>query len=177
MKKIIFTLSILAMLSCKDDSSKSSQKNAQDSDDMSISTSEDFTSFGDKIDQKNVLSASVMKEKFQNLKVGDTLAVKFESKVDKVCKKKGCWMTLKLDDSLTTFVKFKDYSFFVPLNAENRTTIVEGKAYVTETSVQELQHYAKDAGKSEEEIAAITAPEQEYAIMATGVLMQTPKAN
>ena len=84
-------------------------------------------------------------------------------------------MTLKLDDSLTSFVKFQDYSFFVPLNAENRATIVEGKAYVTETSVEELQHYAQDAGKSEEEIAAITEPEKEYAFMATGVLMEEPE--
>jgi hypothetical protein len=108
------------------------------------------------------------------MKTGDTVEVKFKSEVDKVCKKKGCWMTLKLDDSLSSFVRFKDYSFFVPLNAENRETIVEGKAFVTETSIEELQHYAKDAGKSEEEIAAITTPKVEYAFMATGVLMEEP---
>ena len=27
-----------------------------------------------------------------------------------------------------TFVKFKDYAFFVPMNAEDKEVIVEGKA-------------------------------------------------
>jgi hypothetical protein len=116
-----------------------------------------------------------MKAKFQNMKVGDTLNVKFTSEVEKVCKKKGCWMTLKLDDSLTSFVKFEDYGFFVPLNAEDRKTVVEGKAFVSETPMEELRHYAQDAGKTEEEIAAITAPEKEYGFMATGVLMEEAK--
>ncbi len=175
MKKIIFALSILALVSCKDNSESSSQEKPQETNEMAITTESNFASFGEKINDENVISASEMKEKFEAMQVGDTLNVKFKSTVDKVCKKKGCWMTLKLDDSLTSFVKFQDYSFFVPLNAENRATIVEGKAYVTETSVEELQHYAQDAGKSEEEIAAITEPEKEYAFMATGVLMEEPE--
>ncbi|PZD79596.1 DUF4920 domain-containing protein [Mesonia sp. K7] len=133
-----------------------------------------YASFGEKIDEENVLSALEMKEKFESMQVGDTIDVKFKSEVAKVCKKKGCWMSLKLDDSLTSFVRFKDYAFFVPLNAEERATIVEGKAFVTETSVEELQHYAKDAGKSKEEIEAITEPKVEYAFLATGVLMEEP---
>ena len=175
MKKIIFALSLLAIVSCKDNSESSSQADKKETKDLAITNESNFTSFGEKIDEENVISASEMKEKFETMEIGDTLNVKFKSTVDKVCKKKGCWMTLKLDDSLTSFVKFEDYSFFVPLNAENRETIVEGKAFVTETSVEELQHYAQDAGKSEEEIAAITEPEKEYAFMATGVLMEEPK--
>ncbi len=155
MKKIIFLFSILLLLACKETNK---------------------SSFGEKIDESDAISASEMKEKFQKMQVGDTMQVKFKAEVDKVCKKKGCWMTLKLDDSLRSFVRFKDYGFFVPLNSENRETVVEGKAFVTETSVEELRHYAKDAGKSETEIAAITEPEKEYAFMATGVLMEDAKA-
>ncbi|SHI38917.1 protein of unknown function [Mesonia phycicola] len=174
MKRIIFSLSVLALISCKDVSKEPSQENTQDAKDMAIASETKYASFGEKIDEENVISASEMKAKFDAMSVGDTLDVKFKSTVDKVCKEKGCWMKLKLADSLTSFVKFKDYKFFVPLDAENKETIVEGKAYITETPVEELKHYAQDAGKTEEEIAAITEPKKEYAFMATGVLMEKP---
>jgi len=66
-------------------------------------------------------------------------------------------------------VRFKDYGFFVPKDISGKDVIVEGKAYSTEVSVEELRHYAEDAGKSKEEIMAITEPEQTYAFLATGV--------
>ncbi len=60
----------------------------------------------------------------------------------------------------------------MPLNADNKEVIVDGRAFVTEISVKELQHYAKDAGKTEEEIANITEPKFTYAFEADGVLMK-----
>ena len=48
---------------------------------------------------------------------------------------------------------------------------LSGKAYITETSVDDLQHYAEDAGKSQEEIAAITSPKLTYNLEADGVLL------
>ena len=68
-------------------------------------------------------------------------------------------------------VRFTDYGFFMPLNSDNKDVIVEGRAFVSEISAEELQHYAKDAGKSEEEIAKITEAEFTYAFEADGVLM------
>ena len=46
------------------------------------------------------------------------------------------------------------------------------KAFVTEISVNELKHYAEDAGKSEEEIAEITEAEKTFAFEADGVLLK-----
>ena len=80
-------------------------------------------------------------------------------------------MTLDLGSEKTAFVKFKDYGFFVPMNAQKRNTIIEGKAFVEETSVTELKHYAEDEGKSQKEIAAITEPKTEYKFLAHGVLI------
>lgn len=131
-----------------------------------------YASFGEKITSENTISKEAMMAKFSNLKAGDTLEVKFASKVNKVCKSKGCWMKIDLGDTAETMVKFKDYAFFVPMNSEERKVIVSGKAYVSEVPVSELQHYAKDAGKSDEEIAAITAPKSTYGFMANGVLME-----
>ncbi|NVK09994.1 MAG: DUF4920 domain-containing protein, partial [Tenacibaculum sp.] len=118
------------------------------------------------------ISAEEMRTKFKNLKKGDTLNIKFTSTINEVCKKKGCWMKLDLGEEQESMVRFKDYGFFMPLNADNKEVIVNGKAFVTEISVDELQHYAKDAGKSEEEIAKITEPKYTYAFEADGVLMK-----
>ena len=112
-----------------------------------------------------------MSKKFDALKIGDTINVKFTSKIDEVCTKKGCWMVLPAADK-KTMVKFKDYGFFMPLDSKGNEVIVAGKAFVKETPVDELRHYAEDAGKSEEEIAKITEPKKEFSFLAHGVLMK-----
>lgn len=131
----------------------------------------DYASFGDKILADKALSNAEMIKKYKSMKVGDTLNVKFKSKINAVCQKKGCWMAMALPGGKESFVKFKDYAFFVPLNATDQEAIVSGKAFVSETSVAQLRHYAKDGGKSEADIAKITEPEFEYKFMADGVLI------
>lgn len=130
-----------------------------------------YAAFGEKITEKSAVSKEVLLEKYKTLKKGDTLAVKVASKINEICQNKGCWMTLDLGNNETAFVKFKDYGFFVPMNAQKRNTIIEGKAFVEETSVAELKHYAEDEGKSNKEIAEITAPKIEYKFLAHGVLI------
>lgn len=130
-----------------------------------------YTSFGEKIESRNALSEKEMSEKFDALKIGDTINVKFTSKIDEVCTKKGCWMVLPAADK-KTMVKFKDYGFFMPLDSKGNEVIVAGKAFVKETPVDELRHYAEDAGKSEEEIEKITEPKKEFSFLAHGVLMK-----
>ena|SRR6218665_1588023 len=133
---------------------------------------DDYNSFGDKFKVTKVLTKDQMLKKYKNLKKGDTINVQFASNIKSVCKKKGCWMKLELAGDDKSFVKFKDYAFFVPLNADNSDAIVSGKAFVDVESVEELRHYAKDAGKSKEEIAKITKPETTYAFMADGVYIK-----
>jgi hypothetical protein len=50
--------------------------------------------------------------------------------------------------------------------------VVKGKAFVSIESVDELKHYAKDAGKSQAAIDSITKPESTYGFMADGVLIK-----
>ncbi|MCH7405216.1 DUF4920 domain-containing protein [Belliella aquatica] len=108
----------------------------------------------------------------------DELASKgeFEGKVigqiKEVCSKKGCWMTLELPNGESMRVTFKDYGFFVPLTSQGYPVIIEGSATKTETDVATLKHYAEDAGKTKEEIDAITAPKLEYAFEAVGVIIK-----
>jgi hypothetical protein len=68
-------------------------------------------------------------------------------------------------------VKFKDYGFFVPRDIAGREVVVNGIAFVGEMSIEDQQHYAKDAGKTAEEIAAIGSIRKAYGFEADGVLI------
>ncbi len=131
-----------------------------------------YASFGAKIVADDALTSSEMLEKYKTLKPGDTVDVKFKTTINEVCKKKGCWMTMELDKDNEAFVKFKDYAFFVPKNADKSEAIVSGRAFMDSISVNDLRHFAKDGGKSEAEIAQITTPEVKYSFQADGVLIQ-----
>lgn len=131
-----------------------------------------YNSFGEKMSFDKILTSEALLVKFNTLKIGDTLNVKFASKIKEVCSKKGCWMKLSLGKEKEAMVRFKEYGFFMPLDSEGREVLVNGKAYIKETGVKELQHYAEDAGKSEEEITKITVPKIEFTFEAAGVLMK-----
>jgi hypothetical protein len=91
-----------------------------------------------------------------------------EGVIKEVCPVKGCWMRVA-DGDAELFVRFQDYSFFVPKNAAGHRVIMHGTAIAQEASVEELRHYAEDAGKSEEEIAAIVVPEMRVTFFADSV--------
>jgi len=131
-----------------------------------------YASFGDSISSDGYITKDELFERYKNLKEGDTLEVKFLSSIKDVCQKKGCWMNVELSESNNAFIRFKDYGFFMPLNAAGNEAIMEGKAFVSVESVDELKHYAKDAGKSQEEIDAIIEPEVTYSFTARGVLIK-----
>jgi hypothetical protein len=159
---LIIVLSLLA--SCKEQTKTNTTEISEPADIA-------YASFGDKIEAEGAITAIEMAERFKSLNVGDTLNTKVSAKINEVCQMKGCWMKLDLGNDEDVMVRFKDYGFFVPLNAEGEV-IVNGKAYVTETSVDDLRHYAEDAGKTPEEIAAITQAEKTYAFEADGVLLK-----
>ena len=131
----------------------------------------EYSKFGDSISYEGAVSKEEMFEKFAALKEGDTLNVKFESAINQVCQKRGCWMAVDLANEEEVFVKFKDYDFFVPMNAQDKEVIMNGKAYVSVESVADLKHYAKDAGKTQAAIDSITTPKVTYSFMADGVLI------
>ncbi|MFD2720252.1 DUF4920 domain-containing protein [Hymenobacter monticola] len=99
----------------------------------------------------------------------DSAQVKLTGKASAVCQAKGCWMTLPTADGKQMRVRFKDYAFFVPKDLSGHEVVVSGWAYRSTVPKSELQHYAKDAGKSDQEVAAITQDEQQLTFMADGV--------
>lgn len=106
------------------------------------------------------------------LKDRDSVHIKVEGTIAAVCQKKGCWMEVQLSESENMMVSFKDYDFFVPMNAGWKQVIMEGFAYVDTTSVAQLRHLASDANKSPEEIEAITEPRVSYNFEASGVIIR-----
>jgi hypothetical protein len=102
----------------------------------------------------------------------DSVNTKIMATINECCQKKGCWMNVDAGDDKQIFVRFKDYAFFVPMNAAGQTMVMEGMLYTDTLSVDQRRHYAEDKGKSEEEIAAITEPEITYSFMAKGVLIK-----
>jgi hypothetical protein len=96
---------------------------------------------------------------------------KITGKVTEVCQEKGCWMKLERTNGEKVMVKFKDYGFFMPKDIVGKEVVLDGEAVVKEVSVKQQQHYAKDAGKSEEEIKKITQPKKELQFVAKGVLV------
>ena len=128
-----------------------------------------YFSVGEEVDVNNILSVYQMQERYENLRVGDTLNVTFKGDVASVCKEKGCWLKVGLEDGREVMVKFKDYAFFVPKDIEGKEVIMEGKAYVTKMSVEDQRHYAEDAGKTAAEVEAIKEPAVTLSFIAEGV--------
>lgn len=157
---VIFTFFLsLAYLGTGNAQEKSIQNDAQ----------EEYSSIGENFQVNTILSAGRMEEKYDDLKPGDTLQVAFKSDVTAVCKNKGCWMKMALEDGREVMVKFKDYGFFVPRDIENRVAIINGRAYVEEMSVKDQRHYAEDAGMSAQEVAQIVNPKKTFSFIAEGV--------
>ncbi|MDB4289659.1 DUF4920 domain-containing protein [Flavobacteriaceae bacterium] len=129
-----------------------------------------YEGYGAALDAQSVLPINDLALSFSTMKKSDTLFTKVQGTIKEVCTKKGCWMTLDLGDENDLMVRFKNYGFFMPLDAKG-DVIINGFATISETSDADLKHYAEDAGASELEIEAIVAPELTYSFEADGVLL------
>lgn len=173
MRKILIILAVFTLTTGCNNEKTSTEENLE-ANSIAVeteSTNFKYDSYGESITSENALSNDEMMKKFQNLKSGDTIAVKFNSKVIEVCQKKGCWMNLNMGEE-EVMVRFKDYAFFMPKDIAGSDIIVQGRAYIEEMSIADQRHYAEDAKKSETEIAAIIAPKQTWTFEASGVLIQ-----
>lgn len=130
-----------------------------------------YTNFGKEIISDDALNSNSMSQHYEAMQVGDSIDSKMKATVKEVCQAKGCWMTLNMGNGEEVMVKFKDYGFFVPKDIAGKDVIINGKAYVSEISVDEQRHYAEDAGKAKEDIDAITIPKKTYLFEADGVLI------
>lgn len=162
MKYLIISLSfILFLLSCENTGTK-------------ISSKEETPAFEIYGDSSITLDGAIDSKALMNLlQTNDSVEVKLIAEVVGVCKKKGCWMDVRIDDSTAMLVSFKDYGFFVPMDCEGKQATIQGQVKRTTHSVAWLRHKAEDEGKSIEEIEAITESKVAYSIdEASAVILQ-----
>lgn len=167
MKAIYITLVAIALLSCRDAVSQDETPAINDEQVQEMV----YMNYGQVITADKAMTARELQEAFKTLKDGDTINVKVKGTMESVCVNKGCWADLTMGDQ-TASVKFKDYGFFVPKNAAGKEAIFNGIAFKSVTTVDELRHYAEDAGKSKEEITAITEDKVTLSILADGALVE-----
>lgn len=132
--------------------------------------SNSYELFGSSFTKKD--NASKNSKIYQNIQSKDTITTQLVGDINEVCQAKGCWMKVNLSNNEEVFVKFKDYGFFVPLDASGRKVVMNGKAFVEKLSVEDQRHYAMDKGASEAEIAKITKPKKTLRFEADGVLIK-----
>ena len=149
MKKIFYVLIALIFSSC---------------------STKEYKYYGMEIEDKVTHSYAAVYELAQNGPVEDVI---LDGVIMQTCAKKGCWMDVKMSESDTIMVRFKDYSFFVPKEgAEDLRTVFHGTAKIDTISVDLLRHYAEDAGETEEKIMQITESRLVLEFIADGVLIE-----
>ena len=124
--------------------------------------------YGEKISKSGAIPVSKLESKMTS---AETVETKIKGKVLEVCTKKGCWIKLDNGTNEPLRVTFKDYGFFMPADLVGKTIALDGFSKKTTSSVDELKHYAEDAGKSKEEIEKITKSKEAITYEAKGVLV------
>ena len=123
--------------------------------------------FGEKTKFKGAIDVNELPAKLDKTKSADVVV---KGKVVEVCSKMGCWIKMETDKG-NLMVKMKDHEFFVPMDLNGKTIIVNGTATLTVTPESELKHYAEDAGKSKAEIEKIKGDKKEIVLDAKGILV------
>jgi len=166
MKGFNILLVILILFnSCKE------QKKPESVKEESI-TAVNYSVFGEEFNSEDATTSALLYKEFKGLASADTLQTTFRGTVTEVCKAKGCWMKVALENGEETMVTFRDYGFFVPKDMAGKEVVISGVGFIDEMSVEDQQHFAEDGGESEEAIAKITAPKRTYSVIADGVILE-----
>ena len=125
--------------------------------------------YGNKISEADVVKYEDVKQKAFD---EGSIQTQISGTILETCPKKGCWMSMATESD-TVFVRFRDYGFFVPTSgAAGKEAVIQGDLFVDTVSVKHLRHYAKDAGKTQEEIDKITEPKIGLSFTADGVIIK-----
>jgi hypothetical protein len=170
MKKIALLAIVgMSVWACNSEGNGEANVIENDSNAIEVAEVEILNYFGEEITLDDAIAASELPAALEGK---DSLNVKVEGTINACCQTKGCWMDVDLGNGESMVVKFKDYGFFVPKNSSGSTAVLEGVAKVETQTVDWLKHKAEDAGKSQEEIDAITEPEVKVSFMADGVIIK-----
>jgi len=87
-----------------------------------------------------------------------------ETRIAKVCQKKGCFFVAQ-EGASTARVTFKDYGFFIPTDSGGKDVVLLGTYSRKSVSKEEAEHISADLGEKPS-----AAPEKfEYSIVASAI--------
>lgn len=94
--------------------------------------------------------------------------VVIEGVAARVCTRKGCWMEVapRFGANESVRVTFKDYGFFVPLNAQGMKVRAEGEFVIKKLSKEQADHYAEEGARL---VRNADGTAKEIGFVATGV--------
>lgn len=125
--------------------------------------------FGEAVNETGALTVDALVQKLSQEKEFETTV---SGKIRNACHSEGCWLEFEATDGSLVLVTYKDKAFHLPTGIEGRTAVVRGTAYVDSVTVDEQKAQAKEDGKTEAEINAITQTEYSLALEAVGVLLK-----
>ncbi|WP_412061699.1 DUF4920 domain-containing protein [Rubrivirga sp. IMCC45206] len=172
MSRLLSLLLCLSLAACASDAPEATDA----STDEAVSAAEtDGTPFGEPVPAGDALSPDDLAAE-PDTYAGKSIVV--EGTVREVCQMAGCWLTLAAADGQTIRVEVprdetESYVYTFPKDIDGQTVRLAGMLAVETESVADLQHYAQDAGASQAEIDAITAPRQTMVLTATGAELAT----
>ncbi len=176
---LCLALSLLAATGCTDRDTV--RDTDADADGETVETDAEYASYGDPLALAEGLTALTPAMLTADPSGYDGTVVRVEGQIAKVCRKKGCWLTLQNPTASPIRVQVPrgddgDYLFTFPTDLGVSEAIVEGTVSVDTTSAETLRHLARDEGRSQQEIDAIVAPQPEVVLIARGALVRAPAA-
>ena len=166
MKKFILgTFALIAMVACN--TNTPTEENAENAEEVATAAAYEY--FGDSTMTPDGAIPSTELIAFMDGR--DSVEAKVAGTIAEVCQKKGCWMSVEVDNGKDMHVSY-NYEFLLPMNSAGKEMVMQGYAYTDTIPVSHLRHLAQDAGKSQEEIDAITEPKVTLSFLATGVMIK-----
>lgn len=121
------------------------------------------------VDTSEAITVSEMLTSFKSKTGKAEYTIKGE--ITEICLNAGCWININKGNGETFMVRFKDH-FTIPTKTKTESqAFIHGIAFFDTISVELLQHYAEDAGKSKEEISKIRQIKYEFGFEADGITL------
>jgi len=190
MKKIIYPLSIViaaAFTSCGEAKEEVKEKETEN-----VEVTEEIEAEEDVLEEGVVMvnglqffgnnqfelsdSISNVDEMYNTVMETGTFEGQVKAEISEVCKKAGCWVTVKKEDGSTIRVIFRDH-FGIPTDTPSGyEVIMNGIGQVDTTSIELQKHFLDDAAEAGEEVSqadydAITEDLIEVSFDCDGVLV------
>jgi hypothetical protein len=147
----------------------SCQQSAQQATDKAATAEPSAGAFGESFATQQAIPAAQVASLFST---SDTVQAIISGEISASCKHSGCWMDMDMGAGNSVHVTFEEEKFTIPLDAAGKKTVAQGMVIREMIPVETLQNYAREEGKSEEEVALITEPVWAYEMIATGVLIE-----